>query len=252
MIAELQYLGLTEEEARVYIAVLELGSGPVSVIAKRAGANRVSCYHTVEKLLEKRFLSQYNKNDIMYFSAEHPDHLLQKQEERMNIAKGLIPQLSSLLHSQGFAPKIRFYEGKDGVIRVFEESLNAKGEILNYSNLKMLTQFDTKYFKEYNKKKFEKKIKTRYLAPNTIEDIDKEIVSLLPVGYDQALIEILFVNKEQFLFENDILIFDNSVAIISLNKDERLGLIIESPTFARTMRAMFDLAWLGATAFVAR
>ncbi|MBM3231609.1 hypothetical protein FJZ28_04790 [Candidatus Peregrinibacteria bacterium] len=60
------------------------------------------------------------------------------------------------------------------------------------------------------------------------------------------------MNRDQFLFENEVLIFNNSVGIVSLNADELLGLIVESPTFARTMKAVFDLAWLGATAFVAK
>ena len=74
----------------------------------------------------------------------------------------------------------------------------------------------------------------------------------LPKDYDPNLIEILLVNKEQFPFENEVLIFGNVVGIVSLNPDELLGLIVESPTLARTMRAVFDLAWLGATAFVAK
>lgn len=44
----------------------------------------------------------------------------------------------------------------------------------------------------------------------------------------------------------------DTFGVVSLNKDELLGVIMESPTFARTMKAVFDLAWLGATAFVAK
>ncbi len=74
----------------------------------------------------------------------------------------------------------------------------------------------------------------------------------MPKDFDANLIEILLVNKEQFPFENEILIFGDSVGIVSLNPDERLGLIVESPTLAKTMKAIFDLAWLGGTAFVAK
>jgi len=72
------------------------------------------------------------------------------------------------------------------------------------------------------------------------------------VNYDPNLIEILLVNRDQFLFENEVLIFGSFVGIVSLNQDELLGLIVESQTFARTMKAVFDLAWLGATTFVAK
>lgn len=96
-----------------------------------------------------------------------------------------------------------------------------------------------------------KGIKTRYLSPTTVETVHV-LDRFLPEKFDQNLIEILLVNKNQFLFENEVLIFGNSVGVVSLNTDELLGLIVESPTFARTMKAVFDLAWLGATAFVAK
>jgi predicted transcriptional regulator len=264
MITELLKLGLTSEEAKVYLACLEIRGGPVSSIAKKAGVNRVSCYHTIENLLKKRLLSQYNKNNVKCFAPESPEQLEKLMHEKLNIAKGLIPELKSLAGGESFKPKIRFYEGRDGVERVFQESLSVdvmfhgersrtmtRSEILGYTNLKDVTEFFPDFFRRYTKERLEKGIKTRYLSPTTVESVHV-IDPFLPKEHDQNLIEILLVNKDQFLFENEILIFGNSVGIVSLKEGELLGLIVESTTFARTMKAVFDLAWLGATAFVAK
>lgn len=251
MMTELMKIGLSDEEARIYLACLEIGGGPVSVIARKAGANRVSCYYTIDNLLRKKLLSQYNKNGVKCFAPEPPEQLLKITEEQMNLAKSLMPELKSLISTSAFKPKIRFYEGRDGVEKVFTESLTAKREILGYTNLKLVTEFFPQFFLRYTHEKFRRKIKTRYLSPTTVETVHV-LDAFLPTTYDQNLIEILLVNKNQFLFENEVLIFGNSVGIVSLNTDELLGLIVESPTFARTMKAVFDLAWLGATAFVAK
>lgn len=251
MLLELQRIGLSAEEARVYLACLEINGGPVSVIARKAGSQRVSCYHTIENLLKKRLLSQYNKNGVKYYAPEPPQQLVKIAEEKVNLAKGLLPELSSLASTLGFKPKIRFYEGREGVERVFTESLSAKREILGYTDLKLATEFFPSFFKEYTHDKLRKGIKTRYLSPTTVDTVHV-LDAFLPQKYDANLIEILLVNKNQFLFENEVLIFGNSVGIVSLNSDELLGLIVESATFARTMKAVFDLAWLGATAFVAK
>ena len=251
MITELLKLGLSNEEARIYLACLEINGGPVSVIARKADVHRVSCYHTLENLLKKKLLSQYNKNGVKYFAPEPPEQLLKLAEERMNMAKSLLPELKSLAGSLAFKPKIRFYEGRDGVEKVFNESLSAKREILGYTNLKNVTEFFPQFFERYTHEKLRKKIKTRYLSPNTVDSVGI-MRKFLPKEYNRNLMEILLVNKDQFLFKNEVLIFGNSVGIVSLNQDELLGLIVESPTFARTMKAVFDLAWLGATAFVAK
>lgn len=251
MIAELQQLGLSAEEAKVYLACLEINGGPVSVIAKRAGIHRVSCYHTIGNLVQKRLLSQYNRNGTKCFAPEDPEQLIKISQEKVTTAKKLLPQLISLQSILAFQPKIRFYEGRSGVEKVFNESLETEGEILGYTNLQNCLSFFPAFFKEYVQKKLEKGIKTRYLSPNTLENVQK-LRPFLPKKFDENLLEILLVNKDQFLFENEILIFHNSVGIVSLKKEELLGLIVDSPTFSRTMKAVFDLAWLGATAFVAQ
>ncbi len=251
MLTELLKLGLTQEEAKVYLACLEISGGPVSIIARKAGVNRVSCYHTLENLLERRLLSQYNKNGVRCFAPEPPEQVVKLAEERVTIAKVLLPELKSLASSLAFKPKIRFYEGQDGVEKVFTESLAAEGEILGYTNLKLVTEFFPSFFRQYTATRLKKGIKTRYLSPTTVDSV-RVLDPFLPPKSDPNLIEILLVNKDQFPFGNEVLIFNDSVGIVSLNKDELLGLIVESATFARTMKAVFDLAWLGATAFVAR
>ncbi len=251
MITELTKLGLTDEESRIYLAALEINGGPVSNIARKAGVHRVSCYHTIENLVAKKLLSQYNRNGVKCFAPEPPEQLITLAEEKMNIARSVLPELRSIASAIAFKPKIRFYEGQDGVEKVFTESLAAKGEILGYTNLSNVTAFFPKFFTEYTHAKMRKKIKTRYLSPTTVESV-RVMDPFLPAKHDPNLLEILLVNKDQFLFENEILIFNDSVGIVSLNKDELLGVIIDSPTFARTMKAVFDLAWLGATAFVAK
>ena len=251
MIAELERLGLTDEEAKIYLTCLEINGGPVSVIARKAGVHRVGCYHTLENLLKKKLLSQYNRNGVKCFAPEPPEKLEELAFEKVHLAKSLLPQLKDLVSASGFRPRIRFYEGMDGIERVFNESLSTNGEILAYTNLSKLLCEIPVFFTKYTKKRFQKGIKSRYLSPNTVESVH-EIDPFLPKGYDPNLIEILLVNKQQFPFENDILVFGNSVGIVSLDKDELLGLIVESPTLAKTMKAVFDLAWLGATAFVAK
>lgn len=251
MITELLSLGLSDEEAKVYLACLEINGGPVSVIARKAGVHRVSCYHTLENLLEKRLLSQHNKNGVKYFMPEQPEQLEKLMTEKVQLARKLLPELKTLQSSLAFRPKIRLYEGREGVERVFTESLGASKEILGYTNLKNVTEFFPEFFRNYTHERLKKKIKTRYLSPNTVESVHV-IDPFLPKSFDQNLIEILLVNKDQFPFTNEILIFGNTVGIVSLNRDELLGLLVDSATLSQTMRAVFDLAWLGATAFVAK
>ena len=248
---ELINLGLTTEESKVYVSTLELGGSFVSSIARKADVNRSTCYHTLENLVKKGLVSSYKRGKVLHFVAEDPKRFKQIAEEKVQQATDLIPQLLAMASTMASKPKIRFYEGVEGVKSIFEDVLSTKDEILGYTNLKSLTELFPEYFRQFCHKKVKQNIKTRYIAPATEEGVDM-IDAYYPKQYDPNLLEILMVNPKEFNFQNEIAIYGNKVAIISLNKDELIGLILESPAFASSMKSFFDLAWLGATAFVAR
>jgi len=135
---------------------------------------------------------------------------------------------------------------------IFEDTLTVKKELLGYTNLKDLPKvIPQEYLKDYAARKIKAGLKTRMLSPISKDGLNY-LKTYYPKGFDPNLVEILFVNPKEFLFEYEITIYGNRVAILSLNPDELMGLIIESPIYAKTQRCIFNLAWLGATSFVAR
>ena len=70
--SDLEQLGLNKEEAKIYLAVLELGGSYVSVIAKKAKVHRVACYYTLEKLTKKRAFKQFFQKQHEVFFGRKP------------------------------------------------------------------------------------------------------------------------------------------------------------------------------------
>lgn len=243
-------LGLSETEGTVYMSLLQLGGGYVSTIARHAKLPRVNCYHTLENLSKKGLVTYVTKDNIRYYSAEPPQKLLNMQEEKMLYTKKLLPELLSITNSLALKPKIKYFEGRDAVKNIFEDTLTAKKEILGYSNLKAATDLFSDFIPRYAQKKMERNIKTRIICPSTPESFDYTR-KFYPKNFPPQLIEIIYVNPREFWFEHEITIYDDKVAVISLNPEELIGMIFESPVYARSQRAIFNLAWLGATSFIA-
>ncbi len=248
--ADFELLGLSEVEGKVYIALLELGGGYVSSVARKAGLPRVNCYHILENLTAKGLVNYISKNRVRYYTAEPPQKIINILENRVHYARKIMPELLSITNTLALKPKIKYYEGMEGVKNIMLDTLSAKKELLGYSNLKFAAELFQDFIKDYALQKMKKNIKTRIICPSS-EEAFAYVKKSYPPNFPPELIEILFVNPKEFWFENEITIYDDKVAVISLNKDELIGMIFESPVYARSQRAIFNLAWLGASSFIA-
>lgn len=252
LLSDLELLGLTAEEAKVYLALLELSTGYVSAIAKKASVPRVNAYHLLGNLIKKGLVTSFTKNKVKHFTVENPKVLVNQLQDRLHFAQKMLPELLSITNTFAYKPKIHYYEGLQGIKNIFEDTLHTSGEILGYTNLAELPKVvPEKYLRDYVARKIEKGIKSRMLSPLSEEGLTY-LKRYYPKGYDMSLTEILFINAKEYGFEYEINLYDDHVSLVSLNPKELIGIIIESPIYATTQRAIFNLAWLGATSFVAR
>lgn len=232
-------LGLTEKEAKVYLACTEIGTGVVSSIGQAAGINRVTTYDILEKLKQRGLVSYFTKKKIKYFSSTDPEILLEEFEKRTNDLRLSLPKFKKLT-GETKTPRVRYFEGLEGIKNIYAETLSSKSEILNFSNSTEVRKQWPNYDKEYVEKRAKKKIFLRGLSP---KDKAGETVHSENKKYFR---EIRLIPAKQFDFSNEISIYDNKVAIISF-KNELIGMIIESHEIANSQRAIFNMCWDFAT-----
>lgn len=246
---DLLHLGLTKPEIAVYLTLLELGTASVHMIAESAGANRVTTYNTLANLLKKGYATVVLRKRIQFYTAEPPSILVSKLEEKYHIAEKILPELVALQGASVFTPKIKYYEEKESITSIFADMAQAKGELLGYSNFQPLSELFPELLAKfaYTIEKGQKKV--RFLIPfdkNNERCINHYFKRVIKAG----MMEVFAVNAEQFPFKNGVFFYDDKMAIISYDKRELLGVIIQSAVNTQTQKAMFDLAWLGATSFI--
>jgi len=248
---DLEKLGFTPEEVRVYVSLLEIGGGFVSIIARKAQSHRVTTYNTLENLQKKGYVRVTKKSGIRFYYAVNPRVILNQIEDTYNTAKTLIPELIELQNTSLFKPKIQFFEGEEGVKTVFADILDGEGEVLGYTNFQVAYEVMENFLRGYSKNALDLRKKHRLLCPN--DEFHRHFIpSNLSERMESGLLEIFAVNPAQFSFKNLQYVYGDKVATISIERDEMIGVIIESKANAETNRSIFNLAWLGATSFVAR
>lgn len=231
----LQQCGLTEKEAKVYLACLELGPQPVSQIAKKAKINRVTAYDILGKLIKRGMVNFYVKNDLKFFNPTDPELVIKEFKRKTKELEKSLPILKGL-YSKTNHPYLQFFEGIEGIKAIYADTLKSSTEIMNYANSHEIRIHWPNYDKEYVAVRAAKKIMLHGIAPR---DEYGETVQKSDQKYFR---ETRLVPADQFTFTNEINIYDDKVAIISY-KEELIGMIIQSPEIANTQRDIFKMAW---------
>jgi HTH-type transcriptional regulator, sugar sensing transcriptional regulator len=231
----LENIGLTAKESRTYLAALETGSSPVSKIASKAKLNRVTAYDILEKLVKKGLINFFTKDKIKYFTATDPEIVVNEFKKRTSDLQKALPDLKRL-HGDTIHPRVRYFEGLEGIKSIYADTLTSKTEILNYGNSGEIRLHWPTYDEDYVKKRAAAQIRLRGIA------IDDEFGRWVQDKDEETFREIRLISKEQFDFTNEINIYDDKLAIISF-KDELIGMIIESHEIAGTQRAIFKMVW---------
>ncbi|MEM2137654.1 MAG: helix-turn-helix domain-containing protein [Candidatus Anstonellaceae archaeon] len=133
---QLSEAGLTEGEARVYLALLELGPSTTGPIVEKSGVARSIIYQILERLAQKGLVSSVTKEKTAYFQAAQPDRLLEYMEERQKgleeskrKLQELLPKLAGM-QTSAKESEVQVFTGFRGMISVHEHTYQklAKGE----------------------------------------------------------------------------------------------------------------------------
>lgn len=236
----LQRLGFSRNEARVYISALETGVSSAQEIAKRAKLKRTTTYSILEYLIERGVVGKTEIRGKTRFLAEPPNRLLAMIEDIQNQIKKDLPQLEAIYNKHETKPKIVFYEGKGAVQKVYDDTLVEKPKEILEWNTDEYFKFDQyRVDPTYIAKRMQLGIRARRMAGTGSRWHVKH------KKYDTSeLSETLIVPKEIFWPEIEVNIYGNKVAF--LNYTEEMSLIIESKAIADAMRQAYELSWRGA------
>lgn len=156
-------LGLTVNEAKIYLKGLSLGPSTILKLAKASGVRRTTVYSVVEILKKKGLMHTEPRGFKQVFVAEYPDKLETMLEVKRMSLKKMLPELSTLYNLKGVESTIQYHEGMEAIKNIYNDILdrvNPNDYYLVISNLQSFFDSDRKFFDEF----FERRIKKIRLA----------------------------------------------------------------------------------------
>ena len=120
---ELRDLGFTDNEVKVYLALLRIGRGKAGRISKECSLERTSTYNALKKLQEKGLVSYVIEANRKIFAVAEPTKILDMFKENEERAKLLIPKLEQLKKTEQEKENILKFRGYAGVKTVLNDIL---------------------------------------------------------------------------------------------------------------------------------
>ena len=249
LISHIEELGLSNKEARVYVACLMAGPSAVQRIADQAGIKRVTTYVILESLVGLGLVSQSVKGKKTLFIAEDPTNLrrlLEKREQELREQTAnfdsILPELAGLKTVPKESPNVKFVDSADGIRAIFATFYATYGknggEVLGISNLDQLHAF----FPERgsgspNPERTKNDLSSKFIytsvdGPRYTAEEDRK-----------ANRTSLFITPGEYPIRGDITIVGEHVIMISLEGTRPIGITIRSQEIADSMKALFFLIW---------
>ena len=112
-------IGMSEQQARIYLALLDLGESTATKISERAGIERVHSYQIINSLIQDGAVSYIVKNNVKHFRAAGPQSLLKNLKSKEDELKSILPSLLARAGNSA-ETKVEVYRGREGINSIFK------------------------------------------------------------------------------------------------------------------------------------
>lgn len=231
--AELKELGLTDNEIKIYLILLEYGALNPTKLAEKTGLHRSYIYDTLERLLDKGVINTVLINNKKHYQAINPKTLREIFELKLRQFDTILPKLYSLFKSAKEETRIELHKGKRVYKTLIKDILAniKKNDVIYLIGIdeNILGTVEPIYIKQYLRIIKEKKVKEKIIIAkggNKLKEPNLEYRELDPKYFD----------------ETTIVVYQSKVFIFILGNPYYL-IVIESRKVANTYKKQFELLW---------
>lgn len=241
ILSTLQEFGLTLLEAKLFLLLTELGSSPVSALARKAGVKRTNLYNILEKLSQKGLVTEYERSNVKYFQAIEPKKLIDLQEqEKRNIESNIknlqeiIPSLEAVKNPMAAPPRVQYFQGEVGLGKLLDQILSNES-FDAYFNPEIAYNAYPKVVSHFLESGNQKQLPIREIMTNT-QGNQEYIKKINNINHQYKLLA-----RGRTLY-SDTIIYGNKVSFLSYT-GHSFGVVIESEDIVQSQKLAFEIMW---------
>lgn len=231
---QLKELGLTDNEVKIYLILLEQGMMNPSEISQKLGLHRGYIYDALERMLEKEVTNSILQSNKKYFQATSPDNLIELLKLRLESFQKIVPELNKLIGFKQEETKVELHKGNRvyrTLIKDILSQLKNEEEVLliGIDEDVLIKEVEPIYLKQYLNT-----IKTKNVQERIILKKGSKKMEYSNLKYKEL--------DEQYIGKTAQIIYHNKVALFILGTPYYL-IMINNKEIADTFRKQFNLLW---------
>lgn len=238
LVKKLKLLGFEDNEARVYLAALELGPATMWAIHQKSFIKRTTCYQIFENFIERGIGAKTEEPKHTIYSVANPQNLVASLEHKKNLFRESLPQFEALVSKSRAKPEILLYKGLEGVRQVYYQGLEGPegGERLVLGTPKIWLD-NAEENDAYIVERLKRNICLRMIFPDE------------PANYSmlqndaKELRKTRFLPKKYFSPPIETHIYPQKIAYIAHSESEPFATVISNPAIALAERQKFEILW---------
>ena len=232
----LENLGLTKNEAKVYVTILELGRAHTGEIAEKTRMHRRTIYDCLERLEDRGLAGHVVEEKTRYFSPMPPQKLMDIAKEREACIAALLPKLIEVAGQSRGRTEVTVHKGKEGLKSIMQDMLLAgPKEWLSLTSAAKASVVIPFYLGQFHDLRIKANVPLRIIFGHNPQSMRRaKELKVTPLTY-VGLIE------NRYIIPLSLWIYADRVAFMLWESET--GILIENRETADTFRTYFEMLW---------
>lgn len=233
----LETFWLTTNESIVYQSWLQVGTRPVSAIARQAWLHRVVTYDTLKQLCKKWLCTCITKGKTWRYTMQAPETLKTILQEKMQHFDTILPQLQAMMHMQWGGFSVQLFQWFTWLQRLYDLIAHSSTQLKAFLGAEHIDPTFRDYlYDTYLPVRIKNWIHVKGICSHTSHDKTFANKDIVPQT------EVIMIDHTLFNLACEIVLFDNNkISLWALASHEMSGVLIESEGLFKSLESIHNL-----------
>jgi len=238
---ELQSLGLSKNESKIYCLLVKKGRSSISEISRSIKVDRRNVYDAIHRIQERGLVTKIYKSKETIYEAVHPNKLQELLRAKERILDSILPELNTMYQSEAHEEEIYIYKGKLGFKNNMAEILEVKETVYTIGAKGLWFDEKVKGFtKDFLVQAKKLKIEFKHIFDYDVKTEYPEVLKQIPKPHRFF--------PEKFETQASVVIYGNRVVTFTGVEPGNLGdditvFVLVNRAVANAYKKWFSLLW---------